>query len=341
MMVNGLFGEGLISIKKTSSTSKVFRTIPQHLVYFNSGIILLITLHLGGLYLYNLPISTDDSQSLKVGIIQGNIPNTIKLYRRGWEETVKNYTQGYLDLVDRGVEVVLTPEAAFPKRFADIYQTPFYQAVLTKKIPVWLGIFGNAPNGYTQSLYTLMGDGEIYGRYDKIKLVPLGEYIPFKEVVGNFINRLSPLNATLLHGVPNQQFKTPFGTAIAGICYDSAFGDHFRNQAKLGEFILTASNNAHYTAAMPAQHHAQDIMRAIETDRWAVRATNTGYSAIVDPHGHTKWISAINQYAIHSDIIYRQQSQTPYVRWGDWITPWLIVISSICYLSTVKVIPKR
>jgi apolipoprotein N-acyltransferase len=75
---------------------------------------------------------------------------------------------------------------------------------------------------------------------------------------------------------------------------------------------------------MPAQHHAQDVMRAIETDRWAVRATNTGYSGIVDPHGKTVWISRLNTYALHTDTIYRRQTQTLYVRWGDWLTLMLL-----------------
>lgn len=83
---------------------------------------------------------------------------------------------------------------------------------------------------------------------------------------------------------------------------------------------------------MPAQHHAQDVMRAIETDRWAVRATNTGYSAIVNPHGRTLWRSGHNTYELHAATIYRRQTQTLYVRWGDWLTPLLLVLSALAWL---------
>jgi apolipoprotein N-acyltransferase len=82
---------------------------------------------------------------------------------------------------------------------------------------------------------------------------------------------------------------------------------------------------------MPAQHHAQDIMRAIETDRWAVRATNTGYSAFVNPHGKTVWISGHNTYEVHTETIYRRQTQTLYVRWGDWLTPLLLVLGGLAW----------
>jgi apolipoprotein N-acyltransferase len=82
---------------------------------------------------------------------------------------------------------------------------------------------------------------------------------------------------------------------------------------------------------MPAQHHAQDVMRAIEGDRWAVRATNTGYSGIVDPHGRTKWISRLKTYELHTATIYRRQTQTLYVRWGDWLTPLLFILSALAW----------
>ena len=87
---------------------------------------------------------------------------------------------------------------------------------------------------------------------------------------------------------------------------------------------------------MPEQHHSQDIMRAIETDRWAVRVTNTGYSAFVNPRGRTLWKSGYNTYEVHAETIHRRQTQTLYVRWGDWLLPLLLVFSVLVWLwSTV------
>ncbi|MEM8832853.1 MAG: apolipoprotein N-acyltransferase, partial [Cyanobacteria bacterium P01_G01_bin.19] len=238
----------------------------------------------------------------------------------------------------QGVDVVLTPETALPFYWSDILDgSSFYQAVITAKVPAWVGANGRDGSSYTNSIFTLTGSGETYSRYDKYKLVPLGEYIPFESILGQLVDRLSPLEAHLAAGKSNQIFDTPFGRAIIAICYESAFPQHFLRQTQAGgEFIITASNDAHYSKTMPTQHHAHDVMRSIETDRWAARATNTGYSAIVDPHGNTLWISEIDKYAIHANTIYRRQNKTLYVRWGDWLTPGLLLLSAILIVLKLR-----
>ena len=292
-------------------------------------LILLIAGHLTGYYLYQVPIESNNLAPFKVGIIQGNIPNEIKLFSAGWRKAIAGYTSGYQRLARQGADVVLTPETALPFYWEDILDnSSFYQAVRQEQVPVWVGANGRDGNSYTNSIFTLTGAGETYSRYDKFKLVPLGEYIPLGSVLGNLIDRLSPLEAHLAAGNSEQIFETPFGQAIIAICYESAFPQHFLRQAQAGgEFIITAANNAHYSSTMPAQHHALDVIRAIESDRWAARATNTGYSAIVDPHGNTLWISTLDRYAIHQETIYRRQNLTLYVRWGDWLTKLLVILT--------------
>ena len=316
--VNGLIAESWINRKRLG------------VILLPAACCLLIGLHLVGWGLYSQPLVEPPATALRVGIIQGNVPNSIKLYPQGFRRAIEGYTTGYKTLADRGVDAVLTPEGALPFRWDDVQRSSFAAAVREKGVVAWVGAFGAAGSNYTNSLFTLTGTGETFSRYNKVKLVPVGEYVPFEPVLGGLIQRLSPLDEHQVAGSPDQVFETPFGRAIAGICYESAFSHHFQRQAAAGgEFILSASNNAHYSPAMPSQHHAQDLMRAIETDRWAVRATNTGYSGIVDPHGRTEWISELNTYELHAATIYRRQTQTLYVRWGDWLTLLLIGLSAI------------
>ncbi|KOP25309.1 acyltransferase [Hapalosiphon sp. MRB220] len=331
--VNGLIAEAFINRNIRESG---WRFVNKYLITATG---LLITLHLIGFLLYTRPLIQPSAAALKIGIIQGNIPNQIKLYPEGLRRALEGYTTGYLSLVDQKVDAVLTPEGALPFFEQNIMGSSLVAAVRSQKVVAWIGGFGHKGKSYTNSLLTVTGDGKIFSRYDKVKLVPIGEYVPFEEIFGGIISRLSPLDEHQVPGSPNQIFNTPFGRAIAGICYESAFPEVFRYQAQAGgQFILSSSNDAHYSASMPAQHHAQDIMRAIETDRWAVRATNTGYSAFVDPHGRTKWISGHNTYETHAETIYRRQTQTLYVRWGDWLTPLLLVLAGGIWLINFLIV---
>ncbi len=291
-----------------------------------------LLLHGVGFGLYSQPIANLPATALKVGIIQGNVPTRIKLFSQGEKLALERYTLGYEKLAAEGVEAVLTPEGTFPWLWVDQpsqAKNPLYQEILARGVTAWIGTVGTRQERITQTLFTIAGTGEVISRYDKVKLVPLGEYVPFESVLGGMIGRLSPIDASMQPGRTDQVFDTPFGRAIVGICYESAFPQLFRDQAANGgQFILTASNNDPYNATMMAQHHAQDVMRSIETDRWAVRATNTGFSGIVSPHGKTEWLSGFRTYETHAHTIYRRQTQTLYVRWGDWLTP-LMAIGAI------------
>ncbi len=287
------------------------------------GLVGLVALHLLGWTLYLQPLQDLPAARAKIGLVQGNIPTRIKLFEQGLQLSIDRYVAGYETLVAEGVDAVLTPEGALPWLWINRpANNPLYRAILNRGVPAWVGTVGLEQGRVTQTLFSIDGQGEVVGRYNKVKLVPLGEYIPFEDMLGRVINRLSPVGTSMVPGQPDQQLETPLGPAIVGICYESAFPELFRRQAAQGgQFILTASNIDPYGQTLMAQHNAQDIMRAIETSRWAVRATNTGRSSIVDPHGRNQWQSGFRTYETHAHEIYRRTMQTPYVRWGNWLTP--------------------
>jgi apolipoprotein N-acyltransferase len=319
--VNGCLAEAWLHFRQRQSAAAK--------QLFITSLALLIGFHLIGYVLYVQPIARSPETALKIGIIQGNIPTRIKLFDEGIRRSLVSYTSGYRALADQQVDAVLMSEGALPWVWVNTTkqaQNPLYQAILQRGVPAWVGTVGVKQGRITQSLFSIAGTGEITGRYDKVKLVPLGEYVPFEAIVGRLIGRLSPVEASMVPGDFEQQFDTPFGKAIAGICYESAFAQLFRNQAAAGgEFIVTASNNDPYDRGMMEQHHAQDVMRAIETDRWAARATNTGLSGIVDPHGRTIWLSGFRTYETHVDTLYQRQTRTLYVQLGNWLMPTLFI----------------
>jgi apolipoprotein N-acyltransferase len=340
VLVNGLIAEGYLAFDRVGVAAqnehrhhpKLIPRIWQASPYIGSAIASIIILHSIGLNLADRPLSQTPESSLKLGIIQGNVGNEVRHYQSGYELAMENYTKGYISLAEQGVAAVITPETALPYRESQIQRTPFYQAILAKKVPAFIGGFGEVGNKITNSILTIDGEGRIISRYDKWKLVPLGEYIPFEQFLGKFVDTISPLDSHLLAGKFAPSVLTPLGNLIFGICYDSAYPEHFRRQAQTGELIITASNDAHYGMAMPAQHHALDLMRSIETERWTLRASNTGYSAVIDPHGRTQWISQLDEFVAHAHTVYRRNTQTLYVRYGNWLTPLLLAIGFILFI---------
>lgn len=295
-----------------------------------STLVLLLSTHSLGAWLATRPLHDNPTDKLTIGIIQSNVPTRIKISGEGLRRAIASYTTGYEQLAIQEVDAILTSEGAIPILWEADRPIPeaIIQQISKQGIPAWVGTFVPSGPTYTQSLLALNSQGQKVGRYDKIKLVPLGEYIPFQQVLGAFINRLSPIEAVMVPGSAHQQFNTPVGQAIGSICYESAYPGYFQSQtADGGQFILTASNLDPYGEALMQQHQAHDIMRAIETDRWAARATNTGYSGIVDPHGNIVWRSRPSTYAAHSEPLYRRQTQTLYVQLGNWLTPVLGLIA--------------
>jgi apolipoprotein N-acyltransferase len=329
VLVNGLIAEGYLAFERNRHQAKLMPSIGKASPYISGAIMSIVILHLIGTNLADQPLVNTPESSLKIGIIQGNIGNEVRHNNLGYQLAIENYTNGYRDLVKQGVEAVVTPETAFPYTESQIKYTSFYQAILDQKVLAFIGGFGEISGATNNSILAIDGDGKVVSRYDKWKLVPLGEYIPFEQYIGKFVDTISPLNSHLLAGKFAPIVNTPFGKIIFGICYDSAYHEHFRRQAQTGGLIVTASNDAHYGDGMPAQHHAIDLMRAIETDRWAVRASNTGYSAVIDPHGRTQWISKLNEFAAHAHQVYRRNTQTLYVQFGNWLTPLLFAIGLI------------
>lgn len=307
--------------------------LPSHRFLGWVAVALVLVGHSLGASLYFRPAQDTAANAITLGLVQGNIPTREKLTLEGISQAVEAYTEGYLTLAAEGVDAVVTPEGALPLVWDSqaARLSPLIQAVQRVGVPLWLGTFAPVSGGqgaqFTQSLLEIRQDGLPHGRYNKIQLVPLGEYIPFESVLGLVINRLSPLDSYMVAGSPDQTFDTSVGVGIAGICYESVYSRLFWLQAHNGgEFIVTASNNDPYPHWMMMMHHALDVQRAVEIDRWAIRVTNTGLSGLVDSHGRTRWLLEPQTYGLQTGTLYRHRHPSLYGAWGDWLTPFLLAI---------------
>jgi apolipoprotein N-acyltransferase len=155
---------------------------------------------------------------------------------------------------------------------------------------------GVAPGGYRiyNSALIVGADGARVGRYDKIHLVPFGEYIPFRRLIF-FAHALTGNVGETDRGTERKVFILPsqngerhrYGVFL---CYESVFADEVRQFAQLGaEVLVNLSDDGWYgDTSAPWQHLNMARMRAIENRRWLLRDTNNGVTAVIDPYGRVR-----------------------------------------------------
>ncbi len=162
-------------------------------------------------------------------------------------------------------------------------------------------------------------DGSYAGRYDKMHLVPFGEYTPYKQLfffAGHLMDQL-----VLIPGTQRRVFSVDGHRFGVFICYESIFGDEVREFAQSGaQVLVNLSDDGWYgDTSAPWEHLDMARMRAIENGRWLLRDTNTGLTASVDPHGRI--VAALPRHvrdAIQVPFAFRSDL-TFYTRHGDWI----------------------
>ncbi len=162
-------------------------------------------------------------------------------------------------------------------------------------------------------------NGAWTARYDKIHLVPFGEYVPFEKLF-SFAGGLTQQVGTFARGqsrLPLQVGDTKIGTFI---CYESIFPDEVRQFAKNGaELFVNISNDGWYgEGGAPWQHLNQARMRAVENNRWLLRDTNTGITAVIDPLGRVVAEAPRNQRTQLQAAYSLEETTTFYTRHGDW-----------------------
>ncbi len=273
---------------------------------------------------------------LRVGIVQANIPQALK-----WDETLQNEILAkYLELTreaaDAGAELVVWPEAALPFYLQhDARSAGLAKVARERGIDLLVGAPGldNRGDGvkpYNQA-WLVRADGGLAGPYDKIQLVPFGEYIPLGglfglvevavEAIGEFgrgrertIFETRPLAP--LSGEPADARPARFATLI---CYEGIFPSLVRTFAVEGaDFLVNISNDAWYgETAAPVQHLVMASMRSIENRLPLVRATNTGISAFVTDEGRIGGTTALFEQDVVVETVLVRDVWSFYREYGD------------------------
>jgi apolipoprotein N-acyltransferase len=208
---------------------------------------------------------------------------------------------------------------------------------------VLAGTIGLVHGGDNSQLYNsaelVAPNGDWLARYDKIHLVPFGEYVPFKDLF-SFANKLTREVGDYIPGT--QRLVLPVHSYKLGtfVCYESIFPDEIREFASNGAGLLVNISNDGWfgDTGAPGQHLRMARMRAIENNRWVLRATNTGITATIDPYGRVVQQARRNVKVAINMPYGVVTSTTFYTRHGDWFA-WLCVF--VCAIIAVLALVKR
>jgi len=292
-----------------------------------AGLLLALTGVYGHLRLREMNSRDKEGNPLRIALIQGNIPQDVKWDPKFQEETMSIY----IDLTERSrisnPDLIIWPETATPFFFQDSFLFRSRILDLAQAMNALL-LFGSPAFDqkgreidYFNSAFLISPQKKILGRYDKIHLVPFGEYAPLSGILG-FTRDIIGAMGDFQSGKEVVNLSIPQGKFGVLICYEAIFPDLTRQFVRKGaQFLVNITNDAWFgRTAAPFQHISMARLRAIENRVPIARAANTGISGFIDPSGRLIDSSEIFTKAILSDTIYLRKTWSFYTQFGDVFT---------------------
>lgn len=268
-------------------------------------------------------------------VLQGNVAQDQK-----WEPEIQQTTmQMYVDLTRQhyGARLIVWPETAVPA---------FYQQIEAAVVPaleadarrhatdLMIGVpyFDRSSESYFNAVAVL---GERRAFYFKRHLVPFGEYLPLRPLLGFMLDLLRIPLSDFSSGVERQPAIRAAGYPVAiTICYEDIFGQEALAGLPEAAYLVNVTNDAWFgNSIAPHQHWQMARMRAMEAGRFMVRATNTGISGIIAADGAP--VSVVPMFRRTSAVgrVTPLSGATPYVRLGDW--PVLLLVFAVLAAAAI------
>ncbi|MDD2739711.1 MAG: apolipoprotein N-acyltransferase [Methylomonas lenta] len=313
----GVYGVGFLLAASSAVVAEILRRklVPLY------GLLFVCLIWGGGWLLKGVQWTHVIGAPIKVALLQGNIAqdqkwlpeymmNTLNLYQRLTEQ-------------NWGADVIIWPETAVPAFYSDVkdfYLDPLAVAAREKNVDLVVSVpsYG-AGNDYYNSVMTL-GSSEAF--YRKNHLLPFGEYLPLQPLSGWLLDQLQIPLGDFTAGDDTQTLLQAGGYPfVTTICYEDAFGELVIRQVEKAAYLVNVTNDGWFgDTSQPYQHLQLAQMRALETGRYLLRATNTGLTAIVTPTGKISRQAPLFTTTTLTGSILPMSGLTPYAKLGDgWV----------------------
>jgi apolipoprotein N-acyltransferase len=314
--------------------------------------------HVGGLLALRSLDRAAAAPSFPVAAIQANVPQDLKWRPEAGERIVAVLADLTTRAAGQGARLVVWPESSSPLSFrrpgtahgsaggtGPVETDRAYTGLVTglaRNLGIAL-IVGSVDYREEQgslrafnSAFAVGPDGTLGPSYDKVHLVPFGEYVPLRRLLF-FVNRMvQGAIAEFAPGTRMVPLPTPVGEAATVICYEAIFPELVRRATRHAVVLVNITNDAWFgRSAAPEQHLAMAAVRAVENRIYLVRAANTGISAIVDPAGRIVRRTDLLETAVLTGAIEPLRERPLYARAGDGFA-WACAIFSVVVLAAPR-----
>jgi len=283
-----------------------------------------------------------DGKQIRASIIQGNIEQDRKWEPEYQNAVIATYKDLSLKAAGFSPSIVVWPETAVPFFFMadktysrDLieFQRQLNSHLLFGTILV-KGTQGNR-HLLANSAVVLNESGKVTYTYDKIHLVPFGEYVPLQKLLF-FINKLVVGIGDYVHGNNYLRADTPSGSFAPLICYEIIFPGLVRKfYSNGGDYMVNITNDAWFgKTSGPYQHFSMAVFRAVENRKPVIRAANTGISGFIDSNGKIISLTDLFQKAILTEDIKTDSTVSFYAKYGDLFS-YLCIVFSVILLANV------
>jgi apolipoprotein N-acyltransferase len=275
---------------------------------------------------------------LRIGLAQGNIDQSVKWDESFQKETLQIYERLSFKVAEEKPDLIIWPETATPFFFQDAKEYQPFILDIPKKTNAFL-LFGTPSYkiqkgkvSHYNSAYLFSPTGQWVGKYDKIHLVPFGEYIPMQGLLF-FIGSLGEGIGDFKSGNEIFNFSLPQGKFGVLICFEIIFPDLARRFVKRGaNFLVTITNDAWFgRTSAPYQHFSTAVFRAVENRVFVARAANTGITGFIDPKGKIVKQGRIFTEEAMNGTIRLSNRKTFYTLYGD-VFAWACTACSLLLL---------
>ncbi|MDO8294281.1 MAG: apolipoprotein N-acyltransferase [Gallionella sp.] len=282
---------------------------------------------IGGAALRSVAWTQPHGEPISVALVQGNIAQDLKFNEDALVGTLETYRRLTLQNPAR---LTILPESALPLLRHEVPQQ------LVERLrnharenggDILIGSFERNNGSYYNSVFTLGTAGEQH--YRKQHLVPFGEFIPLRPLLGWLINGVLDIPmGDLARGDARQAPLDVAGQRVAAdICYEDVFGEEIIRALPEATLLVNFTNDAWYGHShAAAQHNQISQLRALESGRMMLRATNTGVTSIIGADGKVLQQLPQHREAVLNGMAQGYQGITPYVRWGNAAVMLLIAL---------------